>query len=185
MDVVERDYALGHILAALYSRPSLNGMLVFKGGTALKKAYFGDYRFSVDLDFTATDGPRGDALLSEVTTAGDEVLARLLEQGPFEVSASRLQGKKAHPGGQEAFRIGVKFPWHPMPLCSIKLEITVDEPVLLPIADRPLLHGYQEAVAAELRCYSLEEIAAEKLRTILQAQRRAAEGKWLRDCARD
>ena len=42
IDVVERDYALGHVLAATYERDALNAALVFKGGTALKKAYFGD-----------------------------------------------------------------------------------------------------------------------------------------------
>lgn len=30
----------------------LSKNLVFKGGTVLKKAYFEDYRFSEDLDFT-------------------------------------------------------------------------------------------------------------------------------------
>ncbi len=29
--------------------------LAFKGGTALKKCYFADYRFSEDLDFTLTE----------------------------------------------------------------------------------------------------------------------------------
>ncbi len=38
---------------------------------------------------------------------------------------------------------------------------------------------------ASLLCYSLEEILAEKLRTPLQALRRASEGRWLRNCARD
>ena len=31
---------------------SLLSNLAFKGGTALKRCYFGDYRFSEDLDFT-------------------------------------------------------------------------------------------------------------------------------------
>jgi len=43
--------------------PSLRETLVFKGGTALKKCYFGDYRFSEDLDFSGLNGaPTGDAL---------------------------------------------------------------------------------------------------------------------------
>lgn len=29
--------------------------MIFKGGTALKKVYFEDYRFSEDLDFTLLD----------------------------------------------------------------------------------------------------------------------------------
>ena len=32
--------------------PSLKENLIFKGGTALKKCYFGNYRFSEDLDLT-------------------------------------------------------------------------------------------------------------------------------------
>ena len=185
MDVVERDYAIGHVLAALYARGGLAEALVFKGGTALKKAYFGDYRFSVDLDFTSIDGPRGAALMTDMAAVAEDAQGRLYEHGAFSVAASRRPGQGPHPTGQEAFKMLVGFPWHGQPLCSIKLEVTVDEPLLLPAADRPLLHGYQEPLEAHLRCYALEEIAAEKLRTILQAQKRAGEHRWLRNCARD
>jgi predicted nucleotidyltransferase component of viral defense system len=30
-------------------------VLIFKGGTCLRKCYFPNYRFSEDLDFTSTD----------------------------------------------------------------------------------------------------------------------------------
>ena len=185
IDVVERDYALGHVLAAIYERDALNAALVFKGGTALKKAYFGDYRFSVNLDFTAIDGPRGDELEREMTLLATAVESGLGEHGPFAVVVSRRPERRGHPTGQEAFRLAVQFPWHPSPLCSIKVEITTDEPLLLPAADRALLHGYQEELAATLRCYTLEEIVAEKFRTMLQAEKRLEDGKWLRNCARD
>jgi hypothetical protein len=49
--VLERDYCLAWFLVAL-SRTPLCERLAFKGGTALKRCYFGDYRFSEDLDFT-------------------------------------------------------------------------------------------------------------------------------------
>jgi hypothetical protein len=101
------------------------------------------------------------------------------------VSASRQPERQSHPAGQEAFRILIQFPWQPTPLCSIKLEITVDEPVLLAVCERTLMHRYDERLAATLRCYALEEIVAEKLRTLLQAEKRLVEGHWLRDCARD
>jgi len=53
LGVVERDFAQGYLLEALAAEPALSSTLVFKGGTALKKVYFGDaYRFSEDLDFT-------------------------------------------------------------------------------------------------------------------------------------
>jgi len=60
--VVEKDYALSYLLAGIAANPDLSGTLIFKGGTALKKLYFGDYRFSEDLDFSAVDAPRGQAL---------------------------------------------------------------------------------------------------------------------------
>jgi predicted nucleotidyltransferase component of viral defense system len=61
--VVERDYLLSWILAGISAVPELRETLVFKGGTALKKCYFGDYRFSEDLDFSGLEGvPKGDAI---------------------------------------------------------------------------------------------------------------------------
>lgn len=59
-----KDYAIGHPLIAVAEEPTLASTLVMKGGTALKKLYFGDYRFSEDLDFSCVDAPRGDALES-------------------------------------------------------------------------------------------------------------------------
>jgi hypothetical protein len=51
--VLERDYCLAWFLAAL-AETDLKAVLGFKGGTALKRCYFSDYRFSEDLDFTLT-----------------------------------------------------------------------------------------------------------------------------------
>src|SRR5271166_3216346 len=51
--VLERDYCLAWFLCAL-AESDLKPILGFKGGTALKRCYFGDYRFSEDLDFTLT-----------------------------------------------------------------------------------------------------------------------------------
>ena len=65
------------------------------------------------------------------------------------------------------------------------MEITVDEPLLLPRAGRQLFHGFGETLTAELQCYALEEIATEKLRTLLQVKKRLEEGGWARLCARD
>ena len=185
IDVVERDYALGHVLAAVYAQPELARRLVFKGGTALKKAYFGDYRFSVDLDFTADDGPRDAELEVLLEAAASAAQTRLAEAGPLSVRLDRRPERAPHPGGQKAFRLLVRFPWQTTPLCSIKLEITMDEPLALPPERRRLLHGYEEDLAATLLCYSLEEIVAEKLRTLLQVRARIEQGRWARDCARD
>jgi len=49
--VLERDYCLSWFLVGLSKTP-LADLLAFKGGTAIKKCYVQDYRFSEDLDFT-------------------------------------------------------------------------------------------------------------------------------------
>ena len=48
----EKDYALSVALVEI-AGTNLCQELVFKGGTSLKKAYYPDFRFSSDLDFTA------------------------------------------------------------------------------------------------------------------------------------
>lgn len=60
--VVERDYAQSYVLLGIATNNELQHNLVFKGGTALKKVYFGRYRFSEDLDFSMVAGPKGDDL---------------------------------------------------------------------------------------------------------------------------
>jgi len=58
MHVIEKDYALSYALAGMAKQPELFHSLIFKGGTALKKIFFGDYRFSEDLDFSAINAPK-------------------------------------------------------------------------------------------------------------------------------
>ena len=50
---LEKDYALTWLLSGIYSRDSkIRDSLIFKGGTALRKVYFPEWRLSEDLDFT-------------------------------------------------------------------------------------------------------------------------------------
>src|SRR3990167_7176686 len=49
--IIEKDYVITWILLAL-ADSDLKGSLAFKGGTALKKIHFPDYRYSEDFDFT-------------------------------------------------------------------------------------------------------------------------------------
>ncbi len=51
--VIKRDYVLAWFLTGLAGHP-LRDVLAFKGGTALRRCWFADYRFSEDLDFTLT-----------------------------------------------------------------------------------------------------------------------------------
>jgi len=174
--VLEKDYALGYLLAGMARVPALHDALVLKGGTALRKFYFGDYRFSEDLDFSVA------ARLTDVDIAMREAVAateaQLQERGPFAVTLERLMLREPHPAGQDAFTVRVRFPTHREPLCRLKVEIAYDEDVLLPPVTRTLLHRYPDPPQATWRCYPLEEIVAEKLRALLQSHARLQERGW-------
>jgi len=174
--VLEKDYALGYLLAGMAQAPALHAALVLKGGTALHKFYFADYRFSEDLDFSAVT--RLPDVETAMQTAVAATQALLLERGPFEVALERLVLREPHPGGQDGFTVRVRFPSHREALCRLKVEITYDENVLLPPVVRPLLHRYPDPPPAEWRCYTLEEIVAEKLRALLQSRARLHERGW-------
>jgi predicted nucleotidyltransferase component of viral defense system len=183
-DVVAKDYLQGYVLAGIAATPALAG-LRFKGGTALKKMYFGDYRFSEDLDFSAVDAPRGEEMTGAV---GDAVAAagRLLaEEGRFNLEVDRPPERGPHPAG----RLRAAFPWQSTPQVRVKIEITHDEPLLLPAAPLPILHAYaalgHELPPGELATYALEEIVAEKLRALRQTQQRLEQRGWNKPRARD
>jgi predicted nucleotidyltransferase component of viral defense system len=54
--VIEKDYVLGWVLAAIAAEPELAETWIFKGGTCLRKCCYETYRFSEDLDFTIVEG---------------------------------------------------------------------------------------------------------------------------------
>ncbi len=185
-DVLERDYLLSWILAAISRHAQLGKALVFKGGTALKKCYFGDYRFSEDLDFSGLSGvPTGkgmEAAIHDVCRAATELLD---EYAPVRIEWERYTEKEPHPGGQEAFTIRAQLPWQRQAQTRVMVETTVDEKVLRPPCRRKVIHDYGEPLDTEVQVYTLEEILAEKLRAILQHQRSLQERGWSRSRARD
>jgi predicted nucleotidyltransferase component of viral defense system len=185
LSIVEKDYALSYVLAGIASIDELLPSMIFKGGTALKKYYFGDYRFSEDLDFSTVNAPKGDDLEKLLTAASDTALKLLSAQGPFTLQLRRRPELERHPRGQEAFELHVKYPWHPSPLCKLKVEITHDEPVLAPPVSRQIIHGYGEDLSAMLNCYALEEVVSEKMRSLLQTHQRLKERGWNRPRSRD
>jgi predicted nucleotidyltransferase component of viral defense system len=185
-EVLERDYLLSWVLAGTAQVESLRDTLVFKGGTALKKCYFGDYRFSEDLDFSGLEGaPTGDAMERAVREACGTAAKLLDEYAPVEISCERYTEKEPHPGGQEAFTIRARLPWQRQPQTRVMIETAVDEKILKPALYRKVIHEYGEPIEAEVRVYALEEIVAEKLRAILQHVEKLEERGWSRSRARD
>jgi len=176
--IVEKDYAISYLIAAIAATKGLGDRLVLKGGTALKKLYFPEYRFSEDLDFSTHElGPleHADQLMESVIHRMSESLN---QRGPFQVVFEPLVLKLPHPKGQIAYIVRVQFPGQRQPFCRLKVEITIDEPILLPVEIRPVFHGFDESFDVPVPVYSMAEIAVEKLRALLQSKVHLHERGW-------
>lgn len=184
--VIEKDYALSYLLDAIVAVPRLRESLVFKGGTCLRKVFFAGYRFSEDLDFTSRAPWACDALLDAFGEAARHMSQRIGIHGPFEVVLNEETYGAPHPRGQCAFRVRVQFPWMRTPACSLKIEVSAQEPLLAGSVERTLIHEFpSEYLIASIPSYSLEEIAAEKLRAFLQSRQHLRDRGWLRNRPRD
>ena len=78
--VLEKDYCLSWFLVGM-SATSLKDLLAFKGGTAIKKCYISDYRFSEDLDFTL----QKEIAFETIRVHLDEASSRTEEASGFSV----------------------------------------------------------------------------------------------------
>jgi hypothetical protein len=178
LDIVQKDYAISYLLAGIAGTPGLGEKIILKGGTALKKLYYPEYRFSEDLDFSTLElagFPSGEELMK---AAVSRMTVLLQERGPFETQIESMVLRQPHPAGQKAYIVRVRFPDQRQALCRLKVEITVDEPVLLPAKGHPILHRFSEPFKASTLGYELEEIVAEKLRALLQSRDKLTSRGW-------
>jgi predicted nucleotidyltransferase component of viral defense system len=165
-DVIEKDYAIGWFLWGIGSEPALKDKWIFKGGTCLKKCFLETYRFSEDLDFTVLPG--GPLRPDELKPIIGNVLTRVSDESgiDFTVSLPRLRERE---GGLSAEgRIYYRGPrGAPMP-ASIKLDLSGTEKVVRPVVIRPIAHPFSDELPppGEIRCYSVEELLAEKIRAL-------------------
>jgi predicted nucleotidyltransferase component of viral defense system len=174
-NVVEKDYALGWLLAGISQSKELGTNWVFKGGTCLKKCFFETFRFSEDLDFTLKD----PAHLSETFLVGafKEVTAWIYEASGIEMPEDTLRFEVfANVRGTSSAqgRIGYRGPMQRgSDLPRIKLDLTADEllvqsPIMLevhhPYSDKP-------PGSIHIQCYTFEEVFAEKVRALGERER--------------
>ena len=156
-DVLERDYCLAWFLNVL-AESNLRTALAFKGGSALKRCYFADYRFSEDLDFTLREA----LPFIEIRARLEPVYAAVQQQSGIIFAFDRQDPRLR--ANTHTFYLRYTGP---LPGSNdVKVDITINEVLSFPLANRPVLRGYTEfADLPENRtilAYSLDEIAAEK-----------------------
>jgi hypothetical protein len=165
-DVLERDYCLAWFLAVL-AQSNLKTVLGFKGGTALKRCYFGDYRFSEDLDFTLLEA----VPFAEILRRLDAVCGEVQDNSGITFTFHR-EDRQKH-GNSYTFYLNYIGP---LPAGNdAKVDITVREHMVFPLAERPVLRGYEEFADVPedrlIQVYSLEEIATEKTVALIDRAR--------------
>ena len=155
--VLERDYCLAWFLAE-FSRSELHRQTAFKGGTALKRCYFGDYRFSEDLDFTLL----ASTPLEEILQGLAPIYAAVHDATGMEFAFDH-EDRQSHTNSHTFY---LKYTG-PLPAGgSGKVDVTIREQLVFPLEDRPVLRGYDEfddlPEERRVQSYSLGEIASEK-----------------------
>jgi uncharacterized protein len=157
----EHEYVVACALDALAQAAGLARSFCLKGGTALRQLYFSDWRHSVDLDFSVLPGYSESGLRADL----DTWFAVLTER--HGVQAAVADYHRAN--GAARLRARYLGPLrHP---ARLLIDITLDEPVLLPVQHRPIVTGLFPEIMTLVPAYALEEILAEKLRSILQRAR--------------
>lgn len=174
---VEKDYVLSWVLYGVSQNENLSGWL-FKGGTCLKKCYFETYRFSEDLDFTV---PKG-AIYNEtdIKEALDEVAEFIYDAAGINLRTQEIEIKESINKQGNITYIAKYTYLGPLNLPSrnqqrIKFDITNDEVIVDSHDLRDVFHLYSDAPdpPGKVKCYSVNEILAEKTRAVYERQGRA------------
>lgn len=156
--VIERDYCLSWFLFGLAHSP-LRELLVFKGGTALRRCHFQDYRFSEDLDFTLTE----ERPLSDIIEHFDDLFEWVNDESGIEFGL----GKQEEPHENNyTFYLTYIGPL-PGKAREVKVDISFREIILQPIEERTIIQTYDEysdfIEDATIQVYSLDEVIIEKI----------------------
>lgn len=164
LDVAERDVVLTYVLKILSKDVLAN--LIFKGGTCLKKVFFGGIgRFSMDLDFTNVG-----VSVEELR----KILANVLNDKQhygirFKIVEENIrQGFEAN---DESYITRVNYV-HGWNSSEFTLEVSYRETPILAPSEMRLLNEmyfkYLEFPSFSLKCLQREELLAEKLRAAFQ-----------------
>jgi hypothetical protein len=154
LGTIERDYV---ICWFLYGVSQTTQNLIFKGGTALRKIYFPDWRFSEDLDFSSRetmDRKEIKSLLESINEKASES-GIVFDIKSLHVNPEYCMGKVYYTGPLQTKN-------------SFKLDISMNEFLHEKYPSRKILWGYSDQERVKIPVYSLEETLAEKLRSLLQ-----------------
>lgn len=159
ISTIERDYTQNWILSSLPK-------MAFKGGTCLRKVYFKEYRFSDDLDFTLLEETDIANLEDKILNAIQQAKTRSNIDFTNEINSKEVKNGYSF---DIYFRI-TRVTGSPL---KIKLDITKNENehIIDRIAQKVINHPYSDKLDTKVLAYSLDEIFAEKTRSLFERTR--------------
>ena len=162
---IEKDYVLSWLLFAISKNEILYNALVFKGGTVLKKAYFEDYRFSEDLDFTLIDENVSN---EQIFTEFNNLFDFIKEEANIDMQID-LKKWTIHESESLQFYIDyVATLQGNMGSRDLKIDITRGEVLETKIETKPIFRPYSDLEKKfNMQCYSLAEILIEKMTALM------------------
>lgn len=162
--IARQEIILTYVLA-LMNESGLLGRLAFKGGTCLRKVFFGkQYRFSEDLDFTVLDNVKPESLLRDIRKAFSSPF--------YDIAFEEVEGsERITPGGT-----GIQFEYRtPSANGAFDLEISFRAKPILAVTQKPLKQQSYfkqlEVSVPEVYTLTFEEIVSEKIRATFQRTR--------------
>ncbi|MDH4220427.1 MAG: nucleotidyl transferase AbiEii/AbiGii toxin family protein [Candidatus Aminicenantes bacterium] len=174
--VIDLDYVLGCYLCFLCNQSTVQKKWLFKGGTALRKCYFEEYRFSEDLDFTVLGIISVENIRNILHSANIEMQDTTgIRTDERETVVDVIEDDY----GKESYEARIYYfgPWdYGGSPRSIRIHTNRDESLAFPANRLSIFHQYsdrEELPAATIQVYSLEEMMAEKLRAF-SGQRKQA-----------
>ena len=174
---IEKDYALGWFLYGISAHLELKKW-IFKGGTCLKKCYFETYRFSEDLDFTVPESAVYN--MADIEKSLNELAEWVEDESGVDCALHpiKIEELNNHRGNM-TFCANIRFSG-PLQMPKrmqqrIKFDITNDELVVDSTDNREIHHPYRDAKDSSplVRCYSVNDILAEKTRALVERSGRA------------
>jgi len=157
LGMIEKDHAITVALAIL-SRDPLSDVLVFKGGTAIKKMFYPETRFSEDLDF---DCPHD---ISAQLARGIRKPLLTCDEGA-EFTGVTVEDARA----EHARRLRLRYRDMNGYVTSIKLDLTfVEKPVMKTKRMKVKnLYGIEKIM---INTMNITEIMAEKVRALIHTE---------------
>ena len=160
---IEKDYVLSWILKGVSRHKQLSRIIVFKGGTVLKKIYFPDYRFSEDLDFTLLDNGISN---EQIFAWFKETFGYIRDEANIPLD---IIDNNEHEDGGINFYISYIGPLGGQGHNKrVKVDISRSEKLEFEPVLNPAFIDYSDLEDYHLLCYPLEEVLIEKLRSVMQ-----------------